>query len=127
MKTVTLREFKDERGNLVENTLEEIMNDSKHFFISKSKPNVIRGNHYHKNKSEWFYIIQGTAKIVVIDIESNKREERIVKAEDNIIVQMEPHKAHAIQNIGTGEMILLALINEVLDHENPDTYHYQVI
>lgn len=127
MKTITLREFKDDRGSLVENTLESIMNESKHFFVSKSKPGVVRGNHYHEKKSEWFYVIQGTCKICVEDIMSKDREELKLKDEDKLIVHMEQGKAHAIQNIGDNELILLALINEMLDHEKPDTYAYKVI
>ncbi len=127
MKTVKLREFIDRRGSLVENTQKNIMTATQHFFVSKSKPGVVRGNHYHEKKSEWFYVIQGTCRICVEDKDSKKREELILKSEDNLIVLMEPKKAHAIENIGDNELILLALINEVLDHEKPDTYSYKVI
>jgi len=117
----------DERGSLVENTLLSVMSTSEHFFISKSKPGVVRGNHYHKHKMEWFYIIQGTCKLVVKDIISEKIEELIIKDSDNILVNTVPNHAHAFQNVGENEMILLALVNEPLDQKNPDTYFYKLL
>jgi UDP-2-acetamido-2,6-beta-L-arabino-hexul-4-ose reductase len=127
MKTVKLGEFSDKRGNLVENTEENIMLSSRHFFISKSIPGVIRGNHYHKRKTEYFIIVQGKCLIVVEDINSRSKESLEISDSDNLAVLMEPKKAHAIKNIGKNQLILLALVNEKLDHENPDTYPYRVI
>ena len=127
MKTVKLRQFTDDRGSLVENTLASIMDSSKHFFISKSKPGVIRGNHYHKHKSEWFYIIQGTCKMIVKDMNTGTLDEKIIKDTDNFIVYVLPDQVHAFENVGKNEMILIALVNEVLDHDNPDTYRYKIM
>ena len=123
---VKLREHKDIRGSLVESVLPRVMKESKHFFISKSKPGVIRGNHYHLRKSEWFYVIQGKCKLVIEDIKTKKREEIIVDSKENIILNMASNKAHAFKNIGKGQMILLALINEVFDKNDPDTYPYEL-
>lgn len=127
IKTSKLRVYSDDRGSLAENTLQEVMANSEHFFISKSIPNIVRGNHYHKRKEEWFYIIKGKAEIAVEDIDTKERETITVSADDNILVKMEPLKAHAIKSIGDEEMILLALINEVFDQEDPDTYEYKVL
>lgn len=127
MRVIKLRQYTDGRGALCENTLPEIMSNSKHFFISKSKPGVIRGNHYHIHKSEWFYVIQGSCKIVVEDINTKDQEKIIINDVDNSIIFMAPLKAHAFQNTGSDELILLALVNEVFDQKNPDTVPYKVI
>lgn len=127
MTTVKLKKYTDARGELVENTREKIMTESRHFFVSKSKPGVVRGNHYHTQKTEWFYIIQGTCRMVKENIKTKKREEIIIKADDNLIIFMKPLQAHAFENIGNDEMILLAFINEPLDKKNPDTIGYKVI
>jgi dTDP-4-dehydrorhamnose 3,5-epimerase-like enzyme len=126
-KSIRLREYKDKRGNLVENTLLKIMNDSRHFFISKSKPNIIRANHYHLRKSEWFYVIQGNCKIKLEDLKTHKMEEISVKDTDNIMVYIGPNIAHAFQNTGKKELILLALVNEVHDQKDPDTNPYKLL
>lgn len=127
MEIKQLKRYSDVRGSLVENTFLKIMQESQHFFVSKSKPGVIRGNHYHLRKSEWFYIIQGECVLYIEDRNTKKKEERIVKAEDDVIIHMEPNKAHAFKNTGNQELILLALINEVHDQDDPDTYPYEVI
>lgn len=127
MKKIRLSEYKDHRGRLVENTSEDIMLSSRHFFISNSIPGAIRGNHFHKNKQEYFIVVKGKCLIVIEDIDSKKREKLEVADSDKIAVLMEPGKAHAIKNVGKEELILLALINEKLDKENPDTFPYKVI
>lgn len=124
---VKLRKHKDSRGSLTENTLPRIMKESKHFFVSKSKPEVMRGNHYHLRKSEWFYVIQGKCKLVIEDINTKKNEDVVVDGKENIAIHIGPDYAHAFKNIGKNELILLALINEVFDENDPDTYPYNLM
>lgn len=121
-KFYSLKNYKDNRGWLCENITPTIMKKVRHFFISKSKPGVVRGNHYHYSKREWFLILEGVAKVYLLDLKTKKRESFIIKAEDQKLFEMRPKTVHAIKNIGKGNMLLLALINEVLDHKNPDTY-----
>lgn len=126
MKTKKLRRYSDHRGFLVENTDKKIMLGSQHFFISKSNKNVIRGNHYHHRKSEWFYVLQGKCKFCTEDIKTKKREELVVDEKDDILVNTVPGKAHAFKNIGKKELIILALVNEAHNQKDPDTYPYIV-
>lgn len=127
IKIVKLRKRQFENGTLVENTLKKIVSDSQHFFVSKSDPGVIRGNHYHKRKSEWFYLIQGICKVCVVDLETKQRQELILKDNQDLIVNFKQNMAHAFKNIGKNEMILLALVNEVHDQSDPDTYKYVIL
>jgi len=127
IRKVTLRKYGDNRGELVENTLEAIVTGSKHFFVSRSRPGVTRANHYHKRKSEWFYVIQGTCKLIVKDLKTEKREEHLISYEDKVMINIGPNVAHAFKNIGNTEMILLALVNEVHNQDDPDTYSYSLV
>lgn len=127
IETIKLSKNVDERGNLLANTREDIMHEVKHFFVSRSVPGAVRGNHYHKHKTEWFLIIQGTCEIKVKDMETEEEERLTISDNDSVLVSMVPGKAHAMKNIGDNELILLALVNEVLDKEDPDTYPYKVI
>ncbi len=127
MEIVKLKKYSDPRGSLMENTFPDIFKETKHFFVSKSKPGVIRGNHYHLRKSEWFYVIQGECRIVIKDMKTGKKETRMVKASQNIVIHMEPNKSHAFKNTGKEELILLALVNEVHNQQDPDTYPHKVI
>lgn len=127
MKIVKLKKYSDKRGSLIENTQSSIFKNAKHFFVSKSKPGVVRGNHYHLRKAEWFYVIQGSCRIVAKDIKTGEKEAKLVRASHNVIIYMEPGKSHAFKNIGKEELILLALVNEVHNQKDPDTYSYKVI
>jgi UDP-2-acetamido-2,6-beta-L-arabino-hexul-4-ose reductase len=122
IKTIKLKEYSDDRGSLVENTLEDVMKKSKHFFVSKTKPGVIRANHYHQRKSEWFYLIQGKCLLKVKDLDSGKIEELKISDKQNILVNMPKNFVHTFKNVGDNEMILLALVNEVHKQDDPDTH-----
>ena len=127
LKIVNLKEYSDKRGSLVENTLEEIMIKSHHFFVSKSKPGIIRANHYHHRKSEWFYLIQGKCLLKTKDLRTERVEEIEISADQHIMINITPNIAHAFKNTGLEEMILLALVNEVHHQEDPDTIYYKLI
>lgn len=122
-----LRRYTDNRGYLVENTDPEILKESKHFLYTTTAPGIVRGNHYHEHKIEWFCIIKGTCRLVTEDIKTKRREETIINDTDDILFRTEPFVAHAMENIGDTEMIFLGFVNEMLDRKNPDTYPYKVI
>ena len=127
MKKFLLKKHGDNRGSLVESTLpSDIFDKIKHFFISKSAPGVVRGNHYHKHKREWFYLLQGKAKIRLYNLETKQKEEHILLDQNIDVIEMEPNVVHTITNIGENEMILLALVNEKFDKDNPDTFFYDL-
>jgi UDP-2-acetamido-2,6-beta-L-arabino-hexul-4-ose reductase len=127
IKTTKLRRFSDKRGFLVENIDPEILKGSKHFLYTTTVPGIVRGNHYHKHKIEWFCIIKGKCRFVTENIETKKREEMIITDTDDILFRTEPLVAHAMENAGDNEMIFLGFVNEALDRKEPDTYPYKVI
>jgi len=127
IKTTKLRRYTDTRGYLVENTDPEIIAGSKHFLYTTTAPGIIRGNHYHEHKVEWFCIIKGKCRFVTEDIKTKKREEIVISDTDDLVFRTEPFVAHAMENAGDTEMIFLGFVNEVLDKEKPDTYTYKVI
>ena len=127
IKKIKLKLHKWENGVLVENTFIKSVTGSKHFFVSKSDPGVIRGNHYHKRKSEWFYLIQGKCKISALDLKTKQKEEFVLRDVQHLMLNFKPNVVHAFKNIGRNEMILLALVNEVHNQSDPDTYLYKIL
>jgi UDP-2-acetamido-2,6-beta-L-arabino-hexul-4-ose reductase len=127
LKTSKMRRFTDNRGYLVENTDPEIVSGSKHFLYTTTAPGIVRGNHYHEHKIEWFCIIKGKCRFVTEDIKTKHREETIINDTDDILFRTEPFVAHAMENVGNTEMIFLGFVNEVLDRKKPDTYPYKLI
>ena len=122
-----LSKKEDARGWLVENESQIVKDSMKHFLFSVSKPNVIRGQHYHKRKTEWFLVVKGKALIVFEDINNSERKSIEVDGERAEIIEMPPMLAHAIKNIGDDDLYLMAIVNEPLDRKDPDTFSYKVI
>ena len=126
IKKILLPKKKDPRGWLVENIDPHIRNSMRHFLISMSKPGAIRGQHYHKRKTEWFIIIQGIAKIYLEDLNTKEKTQLEVTGEKPEMVEMRPMLAHSIENIGKKYLYLLAIASEPLNLNDQDTFAYKV-
>lgn len=124
---ITLSKKEDIRGWLIENESPLVRDSMKHFLVSVSKPGVIRGQHFHKRKTEWFLIIKGKASIHFKHIKTLESKIIEVNGDNPEIVEASPMIAHAIKNIGKDDLYLMALVNEPLDQKNPDTFAYKVI
>jgi UDP-2-acetamido-2,6-beta-L-arabino-hexul-4-ose reductase len=113
----------DYRGNLAE------LVKSKSFgqmFVSKTKPGITRGNHYHHTKTEKFMVISGEAVIRFRHIHGTEIIEFPVKGDDYRIVDIPPGYAHSITNTGTTELITLFWSSEIFDLNKTDTFFLQV-
>jgi len=95
-------------------------------FYSTTKPGIVRGNHYHTRKKEFFCVIEGRAKIRLRNRETNKIEEYIVSGDNPEIVEMKINWTHNIENISDSEMKLLVWVNEVFKPDDPDTFSEEV-
>lgn len=116
---------KDERGNLVE--MFKFPNPvTGQFFYSTSKPGVVRGNHYHTRKIEYFCVIEGHAKIRLRNRDTGERKEYDVSGGKPEVVSMDIGWTHNIENIGDTEMKLVVWVDEVFNPSDPDTFHEEV-
>ncbi len=96
-------------------------------FVSRTKPGITRGNHFHDTKVEKFCVLDGQAIIRFRDVSGKDVIEYQVSGEKITIVDIPPGYTHSIENIGQKELIVLFWANEIFDPENPDTYHLEVI
>jgi UDP-2-acetamido-2,6-beta-L-arabino-hexul-4-ose reductase len=114
---------KDERGKLIE--IFKIPGLGQVFY-STTKPGIIRGNHYHTRKKEFFCVIEGSGLIKLRNRETGEIQEIEVSGENPEIVEMPINWTHNIKNIGETEMKLLVWVNEIFNPEDPDTYFEEV-
>jgi quercetin dioxygenase-like cupin family protein len=63
----------------------------------------VRGNHYHKVKQEWVYMMSGEVTLVVEDLESKARETALLLAGDLAFIQI--GVVHALQVTKSGQAI----------------------
>jgi len=67
------------------------------------KEGSVRGNHYHKIKEEWLYLIHGEIELVVEDIQSKTREG--VPLQTGELAVLKPGVAHALRILKPGRAI----------------------
>ena len=96
-------------------------------FISKTKPGISRGDHWHHTKIEKFLVVEGIAEITF----RNKINEQdiityTVSGTDLEVVDIPTGYVHAIKNIGETELLTLFWANEILNKANPDTFFEKV-
>lgn len=96
-------------------------------FISRTRPGVTRGNHYHDLKVEKFCVLEGEALIRFRPILGGEVIEHRVAGADFKVVDIPPGMTHSIQNVGGGEMVVLFWASEILDRDCPDTYPEEVL
>lgn len=114
----------DDRGSLVEFV------KSAHFgqiFISRTRPGITRGNHYHQTKTEKFLVVQGVGIIRLRRIGTDEIIEYPVRCEDCRVVDIPPGYTHSIENAGNTEMITLFWSSEPYDPDQPDTWYEPVL
>lgn len=113
----------DDRGNLAE------LIKSPQFgqiFISRTKPGITRGMHYHHTKTEKFMVVAGEGLIRFRHVNETEVIEIRVRGEDYRIVEIPPGYTHSITNAGDTEMITVFWVCEMLDLDRPDTYYVPV-
>jgi len=95
-------------------------------FVSRTRPGITRGNHYHHTKVEKFLVVEGEAAIRFRHILSGQVLTYRVSGTDLKVVDIPPGYTHSIQNVGAGEMVVLFWASEMFDPERPDTVYEEV-
>ncbi|CAH2713882.1 UDP-2-acetamido-2,6-beta-L-arabino-hexul-4-ose reductase [Neobacillus rhizosphaerae] len=118
-----LKKNVDNRGWLAEFIKSKSMGQ---IFISKTKPGITRGNHWHHTKVEKFLVIQGEAVIKFRKIGTEEVLEYEVNGEIPEVVDIPVGYTHSIVNTGEEDVITLFWACEIFDTEKPDTYFLEV-
>ena len=120
----------DKRGSLAEFLKSPSMGQ---IFVSRTKPGVIRGDHYHHTKTEKFLVIEGEAVIRFRHIQLESQGSGVgevieyrVRGEDYQVVDIPPGYTHSIENVGTGVLVTLFWASEMFDPDRSDTYFAKV-
>lgn len=109
----------DDRGLFV-----EALNGSVWEQVSygKMKQGSVMGNHYHKNTSVFFFVIEGSVKIDIIGVDDDSKETIVLKPNEGTILV--PNFSHAIRF--TQESTFVMGKSKKYDKDNPDTYPLEV-
>jgi UDP-2-acetamido-2,6-beta-L-arabino-hexul-4-ose reductase len=119
----TLEIKSDDRGSLAEFIKQENFGQ---VFVSRTKPGVMRGNHYHHTKAEKFFVVEGDGLIRIRPVEGGPVAEYSVTGSAYQVVDIPPGCTHSIANVGSGDMVTLFWSSEIFDPNRPDTYYLPV-
>jgi UDP-2-acetamido-2,6-beta-L-arabino-hexul-4-ose reductase len=95
-------------------------------FFSTTKPGVIRGNHFHSRKVEWFCVLSGEAVIRLRPVGGNQIREFPVSGESPQFISIPALHTHQIENIGEDDLLTMFWCNEIFQPADPDTFYEQV-
>jgi len=89
----------------------------RHLAVFEIKKGYSRGEHYHENKEEIFYVFRGKIKASFIDMDALQKEEKILEKGNRIRVK--PRCGHRFY--GLEDTLVIEYSPQVYDEE--DTYH----
>jgi UDP-2-acetamido-2,6-beta-L-arabino-hexul-4-ose reductase len=95
-------------------------------FVSRTRPGITRGNHYHDTKVEKFVVVEGNALIRFRHILGGDVIEYPVSGREFRVVNIPPGYTHSIENVGNADMIVLFWANEIFNESSPDTFDRKV-
>ena len=117
----------DNRGWLVELLkANEIKEPVLQLHVASIKPGQVRGNHYHKKRVEWLFIIAGKAELCLQDVNSRKKNCYKPSLKKPKLITVFPYVAHAIKNAGKGMVYLVSAQNDIYNPKNPDKFSWEV-
>lgn len=91
-------------------------------FSSVTHPGITRGNHFHLKKVERFSVAQGTARIQIRPLFSDKIHRFDVSGDHPVYIDIPTLCTHDITNTGETPLVTLFWAHEHFDPKNPDTF-----
>lgn len=121
--TGALEHRRDDRGALAEFVRGPAIGQ---VFVSRTRPGVTRGNHFHRTKTEKFLVLEGRAVIQMRTTDEEAVREITVSGETWTVVDIPPGVTHNITNVGEDDLVTLFWASEPFDAERPDTWYEPV-
>lgn len=125
----TIQGKKDTRGTIFEFlTAKDLKKEYfGHLFVATfDSTDAIRGNHYHKTQHEFYLVVSGKVKVILVDIHSKKRRSIIMSSRNPARLRIGPHIAHAAYSL-TPSAVLLSYFKLPYNAAKPDATYYEVL
>ena len=101
--------------------------DHGQFSVNISKPGIIKGQHWHNSKWEFFIVVSGHGLIRERKLGTDEVWEFEVSGEKLQAVHMLPGFTHSIVNLSdTEDLVTVMWANEIFDADHPDTFYEPV-
>lgn len=110
----------DERGDLFETV--RAHGGTGQSFISTTRPGMTRGEHYHLQKFERFFVVSGIGEVALRRVLNDEVVRFRLDGKEPSFVDMPTLWAHNITNVGDKELVTMFWSDQLLDPTAPDTY-----
>jgi UDP-2-acetamido-2,6-beta-L-arabino-hexul-4-ose reductase len=95
-------------------------------FFAATKPGVIRGNHFHSRKVEWFCVVRGEAIIRIRRVGEQRIREFRVSGSSPEFISVPALCTHQIENVGDEDLLTMFWSNEIFKPGDTDTFFEKV-
>ncbi len=121
---IKLNKHEDDRGSFTELLKSEKVGQVS---VNVSKPGIMKGQHWHSSKWEFFIVVKGHALIEERKIGTDEVLKFDVTGENPTAIHILPGYTHNIVNLSdTEELITIMWANEKFNPDKPDTFFEQV-
>ena len=90
--------------------------------VTTAKPGQIKGNHYHKRKTEWYCVLKGKGILYLKENKTGKIQEISLEEKKLSLVEIPPNYTHSIKNAGSDDIYVISYTNEPFNELDKDTY-----
>jgi dTDP-4-dehydrorhamnose 3,5-epimerase len=132
VKVRQLKIIADERGRLAEilRSDSDIFAKFGQVYFTTAYPGVVKGWHYHKLQTDYFFCIKGMTKLVLYDSRPDSPTQGQVNeffsGEHNpLLVVIPPLVYHGFKAIATEESIMINIPTEPYNYSEPDEYRLE--
>jgi len=105
------KRWEEERGEFVQVAYQETMH---HLAVFEIKKGYSRGEHYHEQKEEIFYVFQGKIRALLIDMDTLQKEEEIL--EKGVKIRVKTRCGHLFY--GLEDALVIEYSPQVYDKED---------
>lgn len=91
-------------------------------FFSTTRPGVVRGNHWHSRKTEWFCVVRGEAVVRLRHVDGGDTAEIRVSGASPRFVAIPAFHVHHLENVGSDDLLTLFWASEIFDPADADTF-----
>ncbi|HSD98643.1 MAG TPA: WxcM-like domain-containing protein [Patescibacteria group bacterium] len=124
-KVIKLVSHVDERGAFIELLKKASLPKTQfgQLSITTIEPKQQKGNHYHKIRWEWFYIIEGDVEIELIKVTTKKRKKLSISSKNPSLISIPPYWNHILFNKSTHKATAVVYSSIEYMKNKPDVYY----
>ncbi len=92
-------------------------------YLTTVKPGVSKANHYHEQKTEYFFIIKGHCLLTLTNVLTQESETLHLSENDTQIIVVPPYIAHRFVNISKEDVYILGFFDKCDSLTETDTFN----